>query len=241
MLAAPLVAAEAPASRFFINNYKIMSLLDDLTWRYATKKMSGERIPADKLAYILEAARLAPSSSGLQPYKVIVISDPALLERVKAVALNQSQITDCSHLLVFAAWDGYSEERISRVFNYTMDERGLPHHTMADYKQNLLSMYEPLGTEWHAHHAAKQSYISFAMAIAAAAEQRVDATPIEGFLPDKLDELLRLTGSGYRSTVLLALGYRHEAGDWLAPMKKVRTPKEDFSTEMTLADAAPLT
>lgn len=217
-----------------------MSLLEDLTWRYATKKMNGERIPADKLAYILEAARLAPSSSGLQPYKVIVISDPALLARVKEVAMNQSQITDCSHLLVFAAWDGYSDERISRVFNYTMDERGLPHHTMNDYKQNLLGMYEPLGAEWHAHHAAKQSYISFAMAIAAAAEQRIDATPIEGFLPDKLDELLQLKGSGYRSTVLLALGYRHEAGDWLAPMKKVRTPKEDFITEMTLADAAPL-
>ncbi len=215
-----------------------MSLLDDLTWRYATKKMNGARVPADKLAYILEAARLAPSSSGLQPYKVLVISDPALLAKIREVAYNQSQITDCSHLLVFAAWDGYSEARITRVFNYILDERGLPHHTMDDYKQTLLKLYEPLGTEWQAHHAAKQSYIAFALAIAAAAEQRVDATPIEGFDNAQLDALLQLPGSGYRSTVLLPLGYRQEEGDWLINMKKVRTPLADFVTELTLADVA---
>ncbi|RSK43168.1 nitroreductase family protein [Hymenobacter rigui] len=213
-----------------------MSLLEDLKWRYATKKMNGERIPAEKLNYILEAARLAPSSSGLQPYKVIVISDRALLAKIREVAFNQSQVTDCSHLLVFAAWDGYNEERITRVFNYTMDQRGLPYQTMADYKQNLLAMYEPLGQEWHAHHASKQSYIAFAMAIAAAAEQRVDATPIEGFNAEQLDELLQLKGSGYRSTVLLPLGYRQESEDWLVNMKKVRTPLEDFASELTLAD-----
>lgn len=215
-----------------------MSLLEDLHWRYATKKMNGTKVPPEKLAYILEAARLAPSSSGLQQYKIIVISDPALLEKIKGISFHQSQITECSHLLVFAAWDGYSHERISTVFNYMMDERGLPHNTMDAYKNLLLSRYEVLGQEWQAHHAAKQSYISFAMAIAAAAEQKVDATPVEGFLPEKLDELLRLTGTGYKSTVILPLGYRDEAGDWLVNMKKVRTPKEAFITEMTLADAA---
>lgn len=215
-----------------------MDLLKNLEWRYATKKMNGEKIPQEKLEYILEAARMAPSSSGLQPYKIIVISDRALLERVRMVAYDQSQITDCSHLLVFAAWDGYSDERISRVFNYMMDERNLPHETMNSYKQVILDLYERSGQEWQAHHASKQSYISFAMAIAAAAEQKVDATPIEGFLPEKLDELLNLKGSGYRSTVILPLGYRASEQDWLVNMKKVRTPKESFITEMTLADAS---
>lgn len=215
-----------------------MSLLEDLHWRYATKKMNGTKIPQEKLDYILEAARLAPSSSGLQQYKIIVISDPALLEKIKGISFHQSQITDCSHLLVFAAWDGYSDERMSKVFNYMMDERGLPHNTMDAYKELLLSRYEVLGQEWQAHHAAKQSYISFAMAIAAAAEQKVDATPVEGFLPEKLDELLKLDGTGYKSTVILPLGYRDTAGDWLVNMKKVRTPKEAFISEMTIADAA---
>jgi len=215
-----------------------MSLLTDLEWRYATKKMNGKKIPQEKLDYILEAARLAPSSSGLQQYKVIVISDSALLERIRLVAYDQSQITDCSHLLVFAAWDGYTDERISNVFNYIMDERGLPHETMDGYKQVILDLYERSGQEWQAHHAAKQSYISFAMAIAAAAEQKVDATPIEGFLSEKLDELLNLKGSGYKSTVILPLGYRESDQDWLVNMKKVRTPKSMFITEMTLADAS---
>ncbi|WBL23082.1 nitroreductase family protein [Zunongwangia sp. HRR-M8] len=215
-----------------------MSLLEDLHWRYATKKMNGKKVPQDKLDYILEAARLAPSSSGLQPYKIIVISDKALLEKIKGISWNQSQVTDCSHLLVFAAWDHYSNERVSEVFNYTMDERGLPHETMDDYKANILSLYEPLGQTWQAEHASKQSYISFAMAIAAAAEQKVDATPVEGFVPEQLDKLLKLEGSGYKSTLLLPLGYREEENDWLVNMKKVRTPKEDFISEMTIADAA---
>jgi nitroreductase / dihydropteridine reductase len=209
-----------------------MSLIEDLKWRYAAKKMNGEQVPQEKLDYILEAARLAPSSSGLQPYKVFVISNKELLNKIKDVAWNQSQVVDCSHLLVFAAWDGYTDERVSTVFNYTMDQRGLPHETMNDYKQNILSLYEPLGKEWQADHASKQSYISFAMAIAAAAEQKVDATPIEGFLPPEVDKLLELEGNGYKSTLLLTLGYRDANNDWLVNMKKVRTPKEDFITEI---------
>ncbi|RXG21023.1 nitroreductase family protein [Leeuwenhoekiella marinoflava] len=209
-----------------------MSLIEDLKWRYAAKKMNGEQVPQEKLDYILEAARLAPSSSGLQPYKIFVISNQELLNKIKDVAWNQSQVVDCSHLLVFAAWDGYTDERVSAVFNYTMDQRGLPHETMDDYKQNILSLYEPLGKEWQADHASKQSYISFAMAIAAAAEQKVDATPIEGFLPPEVDKLLELQGSGYKSTLLLTLGYRDADNDWLVNMKKVRTPKEDFIKEI---------
>jgi nitroreductase/dihydropteridine reductase len=215
-----------------------MSLLENLQWRYATKKMNGAKVPKEKLEYILEAARMAPSSSGLQQYKIIVVSDEALLEKIKGIAYNQSQITDCSHLLIFAAWDEYTDERVGKVFNYMMDERGLPHSTMNGYKDTILNLYATLGKDWEAHHSAKQSYISFAMAIAAAAEQKVDATPIEGFIAERLDDLLKLTGSGYKSTVILPLGYRDEQRDWLVNMKKVRTPKETFITEMTLEDAA---
>lgn len=215
-----------------------MSLLTDLQWRYATKKMNGNPVPQEKLDYILEAARLAPSSSGLQQYKIIVVSDPILLERIKGIAYHQSQIADCSHLLVFAAWDEYTDERISNVFNYMMDERQLPHETMDSYKSVILELFAKMGKDWEAHHASKQSYISFGLAIAAAAEQKVDATPIEGFLSDQLDLLLKLREDGYRSSVLLPLGYRDESNDWLVDMKKVRTPKEDFITVMTNADAA---
>lgn len=209
-----------------------MSLIEDLNWRYATKKMNGETVPQEKLDYILEAARLAPSSSGLQPYKIFVISNKELQEKIKPVAWDQGQITEASHLLVFAAWDGYSNDRIESVFNYTMDERGLPHSTMDEYRNTIWGLYEPLGQEWQATHAAKQSYISLGLAMAAAAEQKVDATPMEGFLPPKVDELLGLEKLGLKSTLILALGYRDEPNDWLVNMKKVRTPKDDFITEI---------
>ncbi|TXD74868.1 nitroreductase family protein [Aequorivita antarctica] len=209
-----------------------MNLVEDLKWRYATKKMNGKTIPQEKLDYILEAARLAPSSSGLQPYKIFVISNKELLQKIKSVAWDQSQILDASHVLVFAAWDGYTLDRIESVFNYTLDQRGLPHETMDAYKEKLWGMYEPLSQEWQANHSAKQAYISFAMAIAAAAEQKVDATPMEGFTPEAVDELLGLKEQGLKSVLILTLGYRDESEDWLVNMKKVRTPKATFITEL---------
>src|SRR5690606_12057601 len=156
------------------------------------KKISGKKIPQEKLDYIIEAARLAPSSSGLQPYKMMVISDKNLLKKIEHIAYHQNQITDCSHLLVWAAWDHYNDERVTSVFNAMMDERRLPYSTMDAYRRNILELYETAGQQWQEHHAAKQSYISFAMAIAAAAEQKVDATPMEGFNSEKLDQLLKL-------------------------------------------------
>lgn len=209
-----------------------MSLIEDLNWRYATKKMNGNTVPQDKVDYILEAARLAPSSSGLQPYRIFVITNKELLEKIKPISWDQSQITDGSHLLVWAAWDGYSHNSISEVFEKTTSERGIPSNVMDDYKARLWGMYEPLGKEWHATHAAKQAYISFALAIAAAAEQKVDATPMEGFDNNAMDELLGLSEKGLKSVVILPLGYREESGDWLVNLKKYRTPKEEFITEI---------
>jgi nitroreductase / dihydropteridine reductase len=209
-----------------------MELLKALEWRYATKKMNGNVVPQEKIDYIIEAARLAPSSSGLQPYEVFVITNKELLAQIQPIAFNQSQITDGSHLLVFAAWDGYSLEKIEKVFARTVAERGLPADKMDDYKKMLWGMYEPLGKEWHATHAAKQAYIAFGLAIAAAAEQKVDTTPMEGFNAAELDKLLGLEALGLKSVVILPLGYRDEAQDWLLNLKKVRTAKEDFVTEI---------
>lgn len=209
-----------------------MELLKGLNWRYAAKRMTGETVPQDKLDYILEAARLAPSSSGLQPYEIFVVSNQETLEKIRPIAWNQAQITECSHLLVFASWDGYSHEKITSVFNEMMDARELPHSTMDDYKQTLWGLYEPLGEDWHQQHSAKQAYISFAMAIAAAAEQKVDATPIEGFIPEKLDDILGLKEKGLKSAVILALGYRDAENDWNVNLKKYRKDKKEFIHEI---------
>lgn len=209
-----------------------MKVLETLNWRYATKKMNGKAVPQDKVDYILEAARLAPSSSGLQPFEILVISNKALLEKIKLVSHGQSQITDCSHLLVFAAWDTYTEARINEVFDHNNSERNLPDSMTADYRKMLLSAYPNRAAEENYQHAAKQAYIALGIAMVAAAELKVDATPMEGFDAKGLDELLHLKEKGLRSAAILPLGYRDAENDWLVNMKKVRTPREKFITEI---------
>ena len=199
-----------------------------LNWRYATKKMNGEKVSQDKVDQILEAAHLAPTSSGLQPFRVIVVTNPALKAQIQPIAFGQSQIVDSSHLLIFAAWDNYTEERIRSVFSHANQERGLPDETPGDYEIMLTSTYTVRTPEENFQHAARQAYIGFGMAIAQAALLEVDATPMEGFNGPELDKLLGLDAKGLRSVTLLPLGYRDPEADWLVKLKKVRTPMEDF-------------
>jgi nitroreductase/dihydropteridine reductase len=208
-----------------------MSLIQALNWRYATKKMNGNAVPQNKVDQIIEAAHLAPTSSGLQPFKVIVITNPELKAKIAELSYGQQQIIDCSHLLVFAAWDQYTEENIRAVFAHANAERGLPATATADYENTLITTLTAKTAEENYHHAAKQSYISFAMAIAEAALLEVDATPMEGFDAGKLDELLDLKALNLRSTTMLTLGYRDENNDWLVNLKKVRSPLTDFVLE----------
>ena len=209
------------------------NLLDKLNWRYATKKMDPSKaVEQEKVDRILEAIRLTATSSGLQPYEVIVVTNKALREQIVPHAWNQAQITDGSHLLVFAAWDNYTEERINTMFDLVNDERGFKNEGWENYRQMLLSTYPPRDAETNYQHAARQAYIGLGTALIAAAEEGVDSTPMEGFDPAKVDEILGLTERGLRSVILLPLGYRASEGDWLKDLKKVRRAKQDFITEM---------
>jgi nitroreductase len=206
-----------------------MSLLDKLKWRYATKKMdSTKSVPPEKVEAILEAVRHTASSSGLQPYELIVITNKDLREKIKAIANNQSQITDCSHLIVFAAWDDYTTQRINDAFDMTENMRNFKNDAGVAYRQMLLNNYPARGPEINYTHAAKQAYIGLGTALIAAAEAEVDSTPMEGFDPKALDEILNLKEKGLRSVVMLPLGYRKEDEDWLVKLKKVRRPQEKF-------------
>ncbi|MED5369685.1 MAG: NAD(P)H-dependent oxidoreductase [Myxococcota bacterium] len=200
--------------------------LKNLNWRYATKKMDPSKaVPADKVEQIVEAVRLAPTSSGLQPFELFVITNDAVREQIRPVAWNQSVITEGSHLLVFAAWDNYTAERIDEVVDLMVEKRG--HTPMLEaYYTKLKAAYVERDPELNYAHAARQAYIALGFAMAAAAELQVDCTPIEGFSPEKVDEILGLREKGLRSVVLLPLGYRAEEGDWLLPMAKVRKPVE---------------
>jgi nitroreductase/dihydropteridine reductase len=207
-----------------------MELLDKLNWRYATKSMNGEKVPQEKVDNILESISLDPTSSGLQPFEVFVITNQEVKEKIKPIAWNQSVITDCSHLLVFAAWDTYTADRINKMFDLTNTVRGFENEGWENYRQMLLSSYPQKDAEENFNHAAKQAYIAFSQGIAAAALQEVDSTPIEGFDPAALDEILGLKDKGLKSCVVLSLGYRNIENDWLASLKKVRKSKEDLIT-----------
>jgi len=207
-----------------------MELLDKLNWRYAAKAMNGKKVSSEKINNIIEAARLAPTSSGLQPFEIIVVKNQAIKEAIRPVAWNQSVITDCSHLLVFAAWDTYTAERINKAFDLVNEVRGFKNEGWEAYRQKLLSFYPQQDAEINFNHAAKQAYIAFSAAIIAAAYQEVDATPIEGFEPEAVDKILGLNEKGLKSCVLLPLGYRDADKDWLVNLTKVRKSAEDLVT-----------
>lgn len=209
-----------------------MSLIEDLNWRHAvkaydpTKKVSQENI--DK---IVEAARLAPTSSGLQPFKVVVVENKELREKLVPGALNPDCMRDCSHVIIFAAWDRYTAERIDHVYDMTTEERGLPKGRFNSYTDMLKKVYLDQPAELNFAHTARQTYIALGLALAQAAELRVDTTPAEGFNQKIVDEVLELEKYGLKSVSLMYVGYANQEKDWLATMKKVRVPREEFVLE----------
>jgi nitroreductase / dihydropteridine reductase len=209
------------------------TVIDRLNWRYATKKMDASKaVPQDKLDRILEAARLAPTSSGLQPYEIIVVSNAEVRARIQPIAWNQAQITEGSHLLVFAAWDNYTAERINHMFDLTNEVRGFKNEGWENYRQMLLKSYPQRDAEVNFQHAARQAYIGLSAALVAAAFEEVDSTPMEGFDPKALDQILNLPARGLRSVAIMPIGYRAAEGDWLANLKKVRRPMSQFVTQV---------
>ena len=206
-----------------------MSLIEDLNWRHAVKAYdSTKKVSEEDLDKILEAARLAPTSSGLQPFRVIVVENQELKEKMVKGALNPEVMRDCSHVLVFAAWESYSNEKIDKVYDHHTDVRELPRGRFNSYTDQIKQIYGAQTPEQHFAHTARQSYIALGLAMAQAAELKIDSTPAEGFSNEVVDEILNLKELGLKSVTLLYLGYRDTENDWLSQMKKVRIPMEEF-------------
>ncbi len=210
-----------------------MTLLSNLNWRYATKSYDNTKtLPKDVLDNILEAVQMAPTSSGLQPFEVFVVSDKATRQKLRAAGFDQPQFTDASVLLVFAAWDNYTPDRINKVFDHIHAVRGTPATATQAYRDRLIATYTPRPAQENFEHAARQAYIALGTALVAAAEAKIDSTPMEGFDPAAFDEILGLKAKGLRSAAVLALGYRDATSDWLVNQKKVRRPKSEMFIEV---------
>lgn len=170
-----------------------MSLIENLNWRHATKAYdSTKKVSEEHLNKILEAARLAPTSSGLQQFRVIVLETKELREKLVSGALNPECMLDASCVLVFAAWDEYTSERIDAIYDRTTEERDLPQGRFDSYTDKIKEMYAKQSKEEHFIHAARQSYIGLGLAMAQAAELKIDTTPAEGFDNKLVDQVLGL-------------------------------------------------
>jgi nitroreductase/dihydropteridine reductase len=204
------------------------SLIETLNWRYAAKRMNGVTVPKEKLDTILEAIQLSPSSAGLQPYNVLIVSDQETKEKIHTIAHNQPQILEASHILVFAAWEKISAESVANYINLIASTRGISVESLSGFHNSIqggiLSRTEDVNFQW----AARQAYIALGHALVAAATEQVDATPMEGFKNAELDELLGLKEKGLKSVVIMTLGYRDQEKDPLVHAKKVRRPQEEL-------------
>jgi len=208
-------------------------VIKHLNWRYATKSYDAtQKLDEAKLNHILEAIRLAPTSSGLQPFEVFVVKNPDLRAKIREVAWGQAQVTDASHLLVFAAWDNITPERIDAAFDYTNEVRGFVNEGWEAYRKQLHGIIAARTEQANFDAAARQAYIGLGVALVAAAEQGVDSTPMEGFDPAAVDQILGLKERHLRSVVILPVGYRKADSDWLVNLKKVRRPRDKFVTEL---------
>lgn len=199
------------------------NLSEAMQWRYAVKKMDPSKpVSDDKIEAILDAIQFAPTSSGTQPFKVFVVKDDGVRAKIRGAAFDQAQVTDSTALLVFTAWDNYTDARIDDVVDVHAEARPGTREMLEGYYGNLKGMYLPRPADTNFEHAARQAYIALGFGLLAAAQMKVDTTPMEGFNPSAVDEILDLKSQNLRSVCFMAIGTRAEEGDWLQSMAKVR-------------------
>lgn len=208
-----------------------MELINNLQWRYAVKKYSEELVGEDKIDQIIEAVNLTASSCGIQPYRLMVITNPEIRQKLAAGSFN-TQIQASSHLLVFAAFNKITSEYIAEYVAMMEEQRDLETGALNEYKNLLISHFSTQNPEQNAIWSSKQAYIGLGTALIAAAELKVDATPMEGFDPELFNDVLGLTEKNLHASVIISLGYRDTANDYLVSAAKVRLPIDEFSTKL---------
>lgn len=204
------------------------NFINNANWRYATKKFdTTKKVSTEDLKTLKEAIRLSASSYGLQPYKVFIIENPELRAQLQPAAWGQSQIVDASQLIVFANMTNFSDADIDASLSLTTEIRGLPADALKGYGDFMKSKIGALSEDVRNTWTSKQTYLALGNLLNAAAELRIDVTPIEGFEPDKVNEILGLKQLGLNASVLATIGYRHK-DDATQNYAKVRKSNEEL-------------
>lgn len=201
--------------------------IENLNWRYAAKSFTDRNISEDELGKLLESVQLSASSYGLQPYEIAVISDPDLKKELRKAAFDQPQITECSHLFVFAGFNEMSENYLDEYINNISTTRDIPVKDLLGMRDTIKNTTLQFPKEKFQNWAAHQAYLALGFLLNAAATYRIDACPMEGFENDKFDDLLNLREKGLHSAVIAATGYRSDQ-DSTQKLKKVRKPQNQL-------------
>lgn len=204
------------------------NFLNNQNWRYSTKKFdTTKKISAEDLHILKEAIRMSSSSYGLQPYKVIIVENPELRAQLQPAAWGQAQIVEASHLFIFASDTNIGEQAVDDYINAISTTRETPLESLTkygDFMKSILSNFEP---DTKKNWTAKQAYLALGNLLNAAAELKIDVTPMEGFVPEKVNEILGLDKLNLNATLIATIGYRHEE-DVTQFYKKVRKSQEEL-------------
>lgn len=203
-----------------------MDLIESLQWRYATKRMNGEKIEPEKINRILECIRLSASSLGFQPYTIYVVESNEWKEKISKKACTQPQVLECSHFLIFAAWTQAGIDEIDKYFQNIATTRQVSLESLADFKKAVVQAVTSKNPDEMYQWASKQCYLALGTGLVACAVERVDSTPMEGFDADTMGEVLGLKNQ--KAAVCMAIGKRNEKEDYLVNAKKVRRKKEEL-------------
>jgi len=208
------------------------SYIDNLNWRYATKKFdASKKVSKKDLENLLEATALSASSYGLQPYEILVVEDAAMRSKLQPAAWGQSQITEASHLIVLANQSTFGEELVDDYLSNVSETRGIPSNDLQGYSDFMKSKLMPLSESAKATWTARQTYIEVGNLLSAAADLKIDTCPMEGFDSAQFNEMLGLSKRGLNAAVLVAVGYRSKE-DKTQHYKKVRKAKENLITHL---------
>lgn len=204
------------------------NFLNNQNWRYATKKFdASKKVSSEDLHTLKEAVRLSASSYGLQPYKIIIVENPEVRAKIQPAAWGQSQIIDASHLFIFANETNFGDEGIDAFLNSISDTRETPLEALTgygDFMKSKISTLEPaVKNVW----TSKQTYLALGNLLNAAAELKIDVTPMEGFDPQQINEILGLDKLNLNTSLIATIGYRHEE-DSTQHQKKVRKSQENL-------------
>ena len=203
------------------------NIIDHLKWRYATKKFdSNKELEPQKLEILLEAFNLTATSYGLQPIKLVVINNKDVQEKMVAHAMNQQQVAQASHVLVFCIESNIDKEYVETYFKRVKAIRNTPDAILDPFKSFLVDDFEKKPEEIIKVWAKNQAYLALGNLLTVCAVEGVDACPMEGFNPEAVDKMLELNKKGLHSVLLLPVGYRAE-DDMFSELKKVRKSLND--------------